>query len=129
MKAVHKERRLYLFVLTPNQNLVNAFLTEEVIFQVVWILTGSRGRCSIHPLEFLFALFPCQFFLQALELLQLAFFFLLFAKLVKFLLFFKLFRSECKGINCSLGEAGINAYRSLLFQPHPLLILHQERVP
>jgi hypothetical protein len=69
------------------------------------------------------------FLLQTLELLQLAFFFLLFAKLIKFLLFFELFRTKCKDINCGLGEAGINAYRFLLLQPHPLLILHQERVP
>jgi len=67
--------------------------------------------------------------LQTLELLQLALFFLLFTKLVKFLLFFELFQTKCKDINWGLAEAGINAYRFLLFQPHPLLILHQKRMP
>lgn len=90
------EQQLYLFVLGSDQNLVNAFLTQQVIFQVICILTGPRGRCSIHPFQFLFTLFPCLFLLQTLEFLQLAFFFFLFAKLVEFLLFFQLFRTSVR---------------------------------
>jgi hypothetical protein len=41
VKPVHNEKRFYLFILGSNQNLVDAFLTQEVIFQVILVLTGS----------------------------------------------------------------------------------------
>lgn len=62
-------KRAHLFIFISYQNLVNTFLTQKIIFQVVRILTGPCGWCSVHPFELLLSLFTRLFLLQTLELL------------------------------------------------------------
>jgi hypothetical protein len=59
------------------KDFVDTFLAEKVIFQIVWILTGSGRRSCIHPLQFLGPLFTSLLFLKSLKFLQLTLFLLL----------------------------------------------------
>jgi len=91
-----------------SKHLVNTFFAEQVLFEFVRAWTSASRRSCVHPFEFFDFLFSSLGFLKSLQLLKLAFFLKLLPKLVELLLFCESF---------------------LLLEPHPLLILHQERMP
>lgn len=89
---------MYLRILVGCQDLVDSFFTQQVILQIVGILTAPRGRRRVHPFQFLRSLLPSLLLLQSLKLLELSFFFFLLPQLIKFLLLFQL-KQQIK-VNC-----------------------------
>lgn len=82
--------RTNLGIFVSGQDLIHTFLAQQVVLQVVRILTGASRWSSVHPFQLLCSLLPGLFFLKSLELLQLPFLFLFLSQLIQFLLFLEL---------------------------------------
>ena len=72
----------YLFVLVRCEDLVNSLLPQEIVFQLIRVLTAARGWRRIHPVQLLRPFLPRLLLLHPLQLLQLTLLLLLLTELV-----------------------------------------------
>ena len=83
-------KQAYLGIVIRSQNFVHSLLAKEVVLEVIWILAITCRRGCVHPLQFLGPFLSGLLLLEALKFLQLAFFLLLLAQLIKLLLLLEL---------------------------------------
>ena len=85
-----RARWTHLGVVVRREHLINTLLAQQVVLQLVRILTAPRRRRRIHPFQLIRPLSPRLLLLHPLELLQLPFLLLLLAQMVQLLLFLEL---------------------------------------